>query len=132
MKVESKLFLYIGVFFFPVGAVYALMSHVEPVGSAAIPLVGLLCVMIGGYFRLLSSRIDERPEDDDLGEIDQGAGDQGVYSPWSWWPLIIAGSAALVFAGLAVGWWLAAIGAGLGVIGLIGWVFEFSRGQHAH
>ena len=132
MKVESRLFLALGVFFFPVAAVYAYFSHVEPVGSAAIMLVGLLCVMIGGYFRLLSGRIDERPEDDELAEIDQGAGDQGVFSPWSWWPLIIAGAAALVFAGLAVGWWLSAIGGGLAVIGLTGWVFEFSRGQHAH
>ncbi len=132
MKVESRLFLSIGVFFFPVAGVYAFFSHAEPVGSAAIFLVGLLCVMIGGYFRLLSGRIDERPEDDDLGEIDQGAGDQGVFSPWSWWPLIIASAAALVFAGLAVGWWLSAIGGGVAVIGLTGWVFEFSRGQHAH
>ena len=62
----------------------------------------------------------------------QGAGDQGVFSPWSWWPLVIGAAAALVFAGLAVGWWLAAIGGGLAVIGLTGWVFEFSRGQHAH
>jgi len=46
--------------------------------------------------------------------------------------LIIAAAAALVFAGLAVGWWLSAIGGGVAVIGLIGWVFEFSRGQHAH
>ena len=132
MKVESRLFLSIGVFFFPVAGVYAFFSHAEPVGSAAIFLVGLLCLMIGGYFRLLSGRIDERPEDDELGEIDQGAGDQGVFSPWSWWPLVIAAAAALVFAGLAVGWWLSAIGGGLAVIGLTGWVFEFSRGQHAH
>ena len=39
--------------------------------------------------------------------------------------------AILVF-GMAVGWWLLVIGAALGVIGLVGWIFEFSRGQHAH
>ncbi len=132
MKVESRLFLFLGLFFFPVAGVYAFFSHAEPVGSAAIFLLGVLCVMIGGYFRLLSGRIDERPEDDALGEIDQGAGDQGVFSPWSWWPLVIGAAAAFVFAGLAVGWWLSAIGGGLAVIGLTGWVFEFSRGQHAH
>ena len=62
--------------------------------------------MIGAYFALLSRRIDERPEDDPHGEIEQGAGDQGVYSPWSWWPLVLGVAAAIVFAGLAVGFWL--------------------------
>lgn len=132
MKIESRLFLAIGVFFFPVGAIYAIFSHVEPVGSAAIPLVGVLCLMIGGYFSLLSRRIDDRPEDDALGEIEQGAGEQGVFSPWSWWPLVIAAAAAVVFTGLAIGWWLVFVGVAIGAIGLCGWVFEFSRGQHAH
>ena len=132
MKIESRLFLAIGAFFFPVAGVYALFSHVEPVGSAGIALVGVLCLMIGGYFTLLSRRIDARPEDDAFGEIEDGAGDQGVFSPWSWWPLAIAAAAACVFAGLAVGWWLFFIGAGFGALALVGWVFEYSRGQHAH
>ena len=99
---------------------------------SAIPLVGGLVGMIGAYFALLSRRIDDRPEDDPLGEIEQGAGDQGVFSPWSWWPLVLGVSGAITFAGLAIGWWLSYIGIALGVIGLVGWVFEFSRGQHAH
>ena len=65
-------------------------------------------------------------------EIEQGAGDQGVYSPWSWWPLAIGLAAAILFAGLAIGWWLVYVGAVLGALALVGWVFEFSRGQHAH
>ena len=84
--------------------------------------------MIGAYFALLSRRIDARPEDDPHGEIEQGAGDQGVFSPWSWWPLVLGVAGAITFAGLAIGWWLSYIGIALGVIGLVGWVFEFSRG----
>jgi hypothetical protein len=132
MKVEARLFLAIGVFFFPVAIVYAVFSHAESVGSAGIALLGVLCLMIGGYFMLLSRRIDSRPEDDAFGEIEDGAGDQGVFSPWSWWPLAIAAAAACVFAGLAVGWWLFFIGAAFGALALVGWVFEYSRGQHAH
>ncbi|AEI11938.1 MULTISPECIES: cytochrome c oxidase subunit 4 [Cellulomonas] len=132
MKIEAKLFGYGVLFFFPVGLVYALWSKGEPVGTVGIPLVGGLVGMIGAYFALLARRIDARPEDDEFGEIEQGAGDQGVYAPWSWWPLAIGAASAVVFLGLAVGWWLVLIGIGLGVIGLIGWVFEFSRGQHAH
>lgn len=132
MKLETKLFAYGALFFVPIGLLYGIWSHGEPVGTVAIPLTGGLVGMIGAYFALLSRRIDPRPEDDEHGEIDQGAGDQGVFSPWSWWPLVIALASAIVFTGLAVGWWLSGIGVALGVIGLIGWVFEFSRGQHAH
>ncbi len=132
MKVEPFLFLGGVLFFVPVGLIYAWWSDGEPVGALGIPLVGGLVGMIGGYLALVARRIDPRPEDDPEAEIAQGAGDQGAFSPWSWWPIIVAGSAALAFTGLAIGWWLLYIGAALGAIGLVGWVFEFSRGQHAH
>ncbi|GEL93819.1 cytochrome c oxidase subunit 4 [Cellulomonas composti] len=132
MRLEAKIFGIGVLFFVPVGLIYAVMSDGEPVGTVGLPLVGGLVGMIGAYFALLARRIDPRPEDDDEGEIDQGAGDQGVYAPWSWWPLVIGFAAALAFAGLAIGWWLVLIGTAVGAIGLVGWVFEFSRGQHAH
>lgn len=137
MKIETRLFLVLVPFFLLVSGVYAvwtyaITSQVEPVGTAALLLVAGLVAMIGFYLGLVARRIDARPEDDPLGEIEQGAGDQGVYSPWSWWPLVIAGAAAVCFLGLAVGWWLFYIGAAVSVIGLVGWVFEYSRGQHAH
>ncbi|MCK9793323.1 cytochrome c oxidase subunit 4 [Isoptericola sp. 4D.3] len=133
MKIEIKLFLFLAPFFVVVGVVYGLLSDFsEPVGYLGLPLVGALMAMVGAYLALTARRIDARPEDDEEGEIEQGAGDQGVYSPWSWWPLAIAAAAAVAFLGLAVGWWVVYIGFALGVIGLVGWVFEFSRGQHAH
>ena len=133
MRVETRLFVVLVPFFLLVAVVYGFWSRwQEPVGFAALLLVAGLVGMIGFYLALLARRIDPRPEDDPYGEIEQGAGDQGVYSPWSWWPLVIAGSAAICFLGLAVGWWLFYIGAAVSVIGLVGWVFEFSRGQHAH
>ena len=132
MKLETKLFLYGVLFFVPIGLIYALWSGGEAVGTVAIPLVGGLVGMIGAYFALLGRRIDERPEDDPNGEIEQGAGDQGVYCPWSWWPLVLGSAAAITFAGLAIGFWMAYIGIVFGIIGLVGWVFEFSSGQHAH
>lgn len=133
MKIEIKLFLFLAPFFVLVGVAYGFFTDFqEPVGYLGIPLVGALVAMVGAYLALTARRIDPRPEDDEEGEIEQGAGDQGVYSPWSWWPLVIAGAAAVAFLGLAVGWWVVYIGFILGVIGLVGWVFEFSRGQHAH
>jgi hypothetical protein len=66
-----------------------------------------------------------QPDGTEMTDEAWGEGNQalGVY---------IAGAAAVAFLGLAVGWWVLYIGFILGVIGLVGWVFEFSRGQHAH
>ncbi len=132
MKVEYKLFIFLTPFFALIGVVYGLWSGWEPVGSAALLLTAGLSGMIGAYLALTAKRIDARPEDDPDGLIEQGAGDQGVYAPWSWWPLAIAAAAAIVFLGLAVGWWLVYVGFALSAVALVGWVFEFSRGQHAH
>ena len=132
MKFETRLFLYLTPFFFLVTGVYALWSDGEAVGTVGLLLTSLLMLMIGGYLGLLARRIDARPEDDGYADVEQGAGEQGTFSPWSWWPLVLATAAATTFASLAVGWWLMVPGLALGVIGLVGWVFEFSRGQHAH
>lgn len=132
MKIESKLFSYLVPFFLLVFVVYGLWSEWEPVGSVGLLLTGALVGMVGWYLAATGRRMDERPEDDPNGEIEQGAGEQGVFSPWSWWPLAIAAGAGVTFLGLAVGWWIVGVGAVLSLIALVGWVFEFSRGQHAH
>jgi hypothetical protein len=31
-----------------------------------------------------------------------------------------------------VGWWIVYIGAGFAAVSIIGWVYEYSRGLHAH
>lgn len=133
MKIEIRLFVWMAPFFIVVGVLYGVFGGwSEPVGYLGLPLIGGLMAMVGAYLALQARHIDPRPEDDEQGEIDQGAGDQGVYAPWSWWPLVLAGGAAVAFLGLAVGWWVFYISLILGLIGLVGWVFEFSRGQHAH
>ena len=132
MRTEAKTFLYMVPWFLAVAVVYAFWSGWEPVGSLGILLVAGLALMIGAYFAVLVKRIDPRPEDNPEGNIEEGAGDQGVYSPWSWWPLAVAAAAAVVFLGLAVGWWLVYVGTVFGMLALVGMIFEFSRGQHAH
>jgi len=132
MKLEARLFGLLTPFFLIVSAGYGIWSKGELVGTLALLLVGGLVGMIGMYLSLVARRIDARPEDDPYGEIAQGAGEQGVYSPGSWWPVACAATAAITFLGLAVGWWLVGVGVVLGLIALTGWVFEFSRGQHAH
>lgn len=133
MKVETWLFGS-GVFFFaPIAVVYGLVTDwKEPVGVVAVGLTAGLALLIAVYLFFTSRRIDPRPEDDPLGEIEQGAGELGDFSPYSWWPLALAGGAAVVFLGLVVGWWLFFIGAGLATLATVGWVYEYYVGEHAH
>jgi hypothetical protein len=139
VKIETRLFIAGAPLFFLAAAVYGFWTysisptgHWEPVGTLGISLVGAMVGMVGFYLMLTAKRIDERPEDRLDAEIADGAGDQGVFAPWSWWPLGIAASAALGFLGMAVGWWVLGIAIPFSIIALVGWVFEFSRGQHAH
>ncbi|MHA7304046.1 cytochrome c oxidase subunit 4 [Arthrobacter sp. TMN-49] len=133
MKVESWLFLLTGLFFIPVATVYGFMtSWAEPVGFLAMYLLSGLCAMVGLYLYYTGNRVGPRPEDRLDAEVHEGSGEQGHFSPWSWWPLVLALSCAAAFLGLAVGWWIFLVGAGLGVIALVGWVYEYSRGDHAH
>lgn len=131
MRVETGIFAAGGVFFTLVGVVYGLVTDwQEPVGTTAILLTSGLSAMIACYLWVTARRIDTRPEDDPQAEIAAGAGELGVFAPYSWWPLAVAFSAAVAFAGLAVGWWLVLIGVPLVMLSTIGWVFEFSRGDH--
>lgn len=133
MKVEAWLFMS-GMFFFaPIGMAYGLITDwEEPVGTTALFLTAGLALLIGFYLVITGRRIDPRPEDNPQAEIADGAGELGDFPPYSWWPLPLAASAAIAFLSLAVGWWMLPIAVGLGAVSLVGWVFEFYRGGHAH
>jgi uncharacterized membrane protein len=72
------------------------------------------------------------PEDRLDANIEDGESELGFFSPWSWWPLYLGIACALVFASLAIGWWLTYFVIPLAIIGVVGYVFEHSRGHHAH
>jgi hypothetical protein len=132
LRTEAYLFAGSAVIFLVLAAIYAYLTQIEPVGVVALLLLGGLGGLVGAYLWVLGNRVDPRPEDNPLAEIEEGAGEVGAFSPWSWWPLVLGISVALVFLGLALGFWISAVGAVLAVIGLVGLLFEFSRGQHAH
>lgn len=133
MKIESWIFLGGTPLFAAFGIVYgAVTSWEEPVGVACLFLTAGLAILVGGYLAFTAKHIDARPEDDRFGEIADGAGELGEFAPYSWWPLAVAGSGAVLFTGVAVGWWLVGIGVLLVGIAVVGWVFEFYRGEHAH
>lgn len=133
MKIESLVFLVPGAFFLLVGIVYgALTGFQELVGFPAIVLSAGLAFMIGIYFRMLAKRHGVREEDRDDAEIADLSGDQGLYAPWSWWPFVLGLGSALSFVALAVGFWIMVPAVIVSLIGLLGWVFEYSTGRFSH
>jgi uncharacterized membrane protein len=132
MKVEFRLFAAGTVFYTLIGLIYGTVTHwSEPVGPFGLLLCAGVTALVGFYLWETSRKLDPRPEDDPSALISDAEGEYGFFSPHSWWPLALAGSAAVVFLGLAVGWWLFIIGVSLGVFAVIGWTFEYFRGEHA-
>jgi membrane protein implicated in regulation of membrane protease activity len=142
MGANVKLFWVLSSFFFLAGVVYLIWSTVFFAGSAQVAFPGgtlglfltsLLAALIAFYLgRQHRGQHGELPEDRVDANIDDGDAEQGFFSPWSWWPIVLAGCAALVFLGVAVGAWLAIIGGAIGVIALVGWTYEYSRGYFGH
>jgi hypothetical protein len=134
VKTEYKIFAGVALFLFGAATVYGFYtrgtgSHVEWVGTTALILSGLLCSMCGGFFWFVSRRIDLRPEDRTDGEIAEGAGEIGFFSPGSYWPFGIALAAAVAGLGLVFWmWWLIAAGLVMVVFGACGLLFEYYSG----
>ena len=132
MKVESRIFEIITVFFFLCAIAYALLAR-EAVGVAGLFLTGGLSLIIGTYFRFVSRRLEERPEDNADAEVSDGAGDVGFFSPGSYWPVGLAAAAALVGISLAFFQiWLLVIGAFLLIGAVCGLVFEYHIRPSSH
>ncbi len=131
MRKEFWLFFSCGVFFIIVTPVYWALSH-EVTGTVALTMAMLLFFMISFYLYFVTRAIPERPEDRQDGEIVEGAGELGFFPPYSWWPLFAAMAFGMLVLGVVFGWWLFIIGAGIGLFTLIGWVYEYYRGVHAH
>jgi Cytochrome c oxidase subunit IV len=131
VKIEAWIFGVNAIFFGIVAPVYWILSG-DPTGTAALTMTTGLCALVTVYLGFHARRMDPRPEDDKEAEVVDGAGELGFFPPYSWWPLWCAACLALCVLGVAVGWWMLFIGVGLGSIALVGWVFEFYRGEHAH
>src|SRR6202789_2446978 len=131
MKVEGWLFLGCASFFGGADILYWYYSK-DPTGTAALAFAVCLAVLTGFYVLFTGRRLPERPEDNPQGEIEQGTGEIGFFSPHSWWPLLLAVGAAVAAPGLAIGWWLFLIGMLFTVFASIGFVFEYYRGHFSH
>lgn len=107
-------------------------SAIEWVGSVALLFTAFMAALIAFYIqRVHVAQGGELPEDVLTADIDDGDPEMGEFSPWSWWPIVLAFSAGLAFIGLAVGAWMVPIGLGVFAVAIVGWVYEYYRGYFA-
>ena len=107
-------------------------TGLEPVGTVALLFTSIMGALIAFYVgRVHSAQGGELPEDVLTSDIDDGDPELGFFSPWSWWPMVLAAGAALAMLGLAIGFWIAFIAVPIVVVALVGWVFEYYRGNFA-
>ena len=104
----------------------------EPIGTSALAMLTFMSAFLAFYLWKTERSQGVVPEDRLDANIEDGESELGFFSPWSWWPLYLGIACSLVFASLAVGWWLTYFVVPLAIIGVVGYVFEHSRGLHAH
>jgi hypothetical protein len=131
MKFEGSLFIGCAIFFGGADIVYWYFSK-DPTGTTALALAVGLAFLTGFYLLFTGRRLPERPEDNPDGEIEEGTGELGFFSPHSWWPLFVGLAAAIAALGVAIGWWMFLIGLLALFLTTIGFVFEYYRGVYAH
>ena len=131
MKFEGSLFVGCAIFFGGADIVYWYFSK-DPTGTTALALAVGLAFLTGFYLLFTGRRLPERPEDNPDGEIAEGTGELGFFSPHSWWPLFVGLAAAIAALGVAIGWWMFLIGLLALFLTTIGFVFEYYRGENKH
>ena len=134
MKTEYKIFGGVAGFLFAAATLCGFWTHgatgqTEWIGVVALILSGLLCTMCATFFMFVSRRIEPRPEDREDGEIAEGAGEIGFFSPGSYWPFGIALAASVAGLGLVFWmWWLIAVGLLMVIVAASGMIFEYYTG----
>ncbi len=109
-----------------------IVNRIEWVGTVGLLFTAFMAALIGFYVgRVHKAQGGELPEDVLTSDIDDGDPELGEFSPWSWWPLVLAFSAGIAIIGLSVGAWLMPIGIGIFLVAIVGWVYEYYRGYFA-
>jgi hypothetical protein len=130
MKIEGWAFVLGFIFYSVVGGAYWYFSRDE-VGTTLLVLTGGLAFLVAFYTLYTAKRVYPRPEDRPDGEIDEADPEYGFFSPHSWWPLVTGIGAGAIALGLVFAAWFVVLGLGILLIGIIGWLFEYYRGEFA-
>ena len=131
MRIEGALFGMGFIFYAFLAGIYWYFSRDE-VGTTALALTGALAFLISFYALYTSKRVYPRPEDRLDAEVDEADPEYGFYSPHSWWPLAVGVSVLALVFGLIFAVWLIVLGVAALMFAVIGWLFEYYRGEFAH
>lgn len=139
MKANAVIFTILTVYFMVVAATYVTWNvvthgYTEWVGTTALLLSGGLTGFIAFYLFLVVKKQPGVTAQDLLeADVDDAEPELGEFSPWSWWPIVLAFACAFVMLGIAVGggFWLAYFMLPVVPVAVVGWVYEYYRGVFA-
>ncbi len=131
MKDVGKLFAYGAIFFLILSVIYGFWSR-DVAGIVLLLLTGFMTFLIAFFVLHTERRVFPMPEDVKDATQEDADSDYGFYSPYSWWPLPVAASIFLILFGFAFAWWIVVAGIAFLFLSLVGFVFEYYRGDHAH
>jgi hypothetical protein len=137
MKANVSMWVVLTVFFAVITTLYITWWFLtyggwDPVGTSVLAMLTFMSIFLTFYLWKTDRTQGLVPEDRLDANIEDGESELGFFAPWSWWPIFLGAASGLTFASLAVGWWLTFIAVPLALIGVVGYVFEHSRGQFAH
>jgi len=131
VRVEAWVIGLVAAFFGVVSPVYWLLTGDET-GTSALVMTTLLAALMAFFLGVVAKQLPDRPEDRLEADVVDGAGEVGFFPPYSWWPLYGALALGTCVMGVIFGWWLFIIGVAVGAVVVVGFVFEYYRGYHAH
>lgn len=139
MKSNIVIFWLLTAYFVVISTVYTLWNislngRPEWAGSIAILLSAGLTAFIASYLGLVKKKQGGvQISDRDLVDVDDGDPEIGEFSPWSWWPIFLAFGISVVVLGVCIGFtfWLTFFSLPLVIVGVVGWVYEYYRGNFA-
>lgn len=133
-KIFDGLFMFLTVVAIGYGySTWQSRTGIEWAGTTALVLTAGLCLLVGAYLRFVGRRINTLPEDYELAEVSDGAGELGFFSPHSFWPFLIATSILVTGYGAAFwNWWVMIAGAVGIIITGSALVFEYHWGREKH
>ena len=139
MKPLQKILWVMLAFFTVMTIVYTVWTimtfgHPEWVGVVTLGLMAVFSVFIAFYLGVENKPFKLRllPEDRLDGNIDEAEEELGHFSPWSWWPILLAAACGAALVGASVGWWPIFFAAPILVWAIIGWSFEYYRHHLKH
>jgi len=130
VKIEGWIFGLGAIFYLAVAGIYWYLSH-DQIGTTALIMTGALAFLVAFYMLYTAKRVFPRPEDRLDAEVDEADPEYGFFSPHSWWPLLVGISAAIIVVGLIFALWAVVLGFFFLLIALVGWLFEYYRGEFA-